>query len=250
MPPKTQRLHGAIAHDLGVAILSGKYQPGELLEGEISASGKRQVSRSAYREAMRMLAAKGLVESRPKAGTRVTSRSRWNLLDPDVLAWQFEGEPDEALLRGLFELRMMVEPAAAALAAERRGAHHLEIMRTAVEDMRRFTLANEEGRRADRRFHDALLDATGNEHVTTLASSIGASVRWTTVFKLRGAEQLRDSVPDHERVYEAVRDGDAQRAHLAMAELIQLAAADIHIAAPLPAAPAPRLDWKREPIKA
>jgi DNA-binding FadR family transcriptional regulator len=236
MPPKTgaRRLHGAIAHDLGVAILSGRHQPGDLLDGEISASGKLRVSRSAYREAVRVLAAKGLVESRPKAGTRVTPRSHWNLLDPDVLAWQFEGEPDGVLLRGLFELRMIVEPAAAALAADRRQDHHRAAMQEAVAEMERFTLEREEGRRADRRFHDALLEATGNEHIAVLTSGIGASVRWTTVFKLRSSERLRDSVPDHRRVCEAVCAGDAPAAREAMAELIRLAANDVGIAIPTP----------------
>ena len=86
--------------------------------GEIEASEALGVSRTAYREAIRILAAKGLIESRPKAGTRVTQRSRWNLLDPDVLGWAFESEPDLDLLESLFELRNIVESAAAALAAD------------------------------------------------------------------------------------------------------------------------------------
>ena len=244
MPAKNgaRRLHLTIAHDLGVAIVSGRYQPGDLLEGEIEAAGKLGVSRSAYREAMRMLAAKGLVESRPKAGTRVSSRSRWNLLDPDVLAWQFEGEPDEAMLRGLFELRMMVEPAVAALAAERRQERHVEVLRASVDEMMRYGLAREEGRAADRRFHAALLDATENEHLTALTSTISASVRWTTVFKLRASKLARDAAPDHAKVYEAVRDRDPARAHQAMAELIRLAAADIDIPTLVPAL-TPRPRW-------
>jgi DNA-binding FadR family transcriptional regulator len=241
------RLHESIAQDLGVAILSGRYQPGDLLDGEISASGKLRVSRSAYREAVRMLAAKGLVESRPKTGTRVTPRVRWNLLDPDVLAWQFEGEPDELLVRSLFELRMIVEPAAAAIAAERRTERHVETMRLAVADMGLYTLQREEGRQADRRFHDALLDAVGNEHIRALTSTIGASVRWTTVFKLKVGELPRDPVPDHQRVYEAIKQQDADEAHRAMAELIQLAAADVHVNVNLPRRAPPSLGW---PLKA
>lgn len=53
------------------------------------------------REAIKVLAAKGLVESRPKTGTRVRPRQAWNLLDPDVLAWQQEGTPSESFLRKL-----------------------------------------------------------------------------------------------------------------------------------------------------
>ena len=92
------RIHGVIAHDLGVAIVSGQYKPGEILQNEIDFSERLEVSRSAYREAIRILAAKGLVESRPKTGTRVNPEARWNLLDPDVLAWSFETEPSPSLV--------------------------------------------------------------------------------------------------------------------------------------------------------
>ncbi len=112
-----RRHHGAIAQKLGVAILSGEYAPGHVLDAEVIASEALGVSRTAYREAVQVLTAKGLVESRPKAGTRVLPRDRWNLLDPEVLAWAFAGEPDILFIRGLFELRTIVEPAAAALAA-------------------------------------------------------------------------------------------------------------------------------------
>src|SRR3569832_901286 len=128
-----RRIHGSIAHELGVAIVTGRRLPGATLPGEVEFSEQLQVSRSAYREAVRILAAKGLGESRPKAGTRVSERSRWNLLDPDVLAWTFEGEPSDEFIRDLFELRMIVEPAAAELAARRRDAGDLARMGHALE---------------------------------------------------------------------------------------------------------------------
>jgi DNA-binding transcriptional MocR family regulator len=78
---------------LGVLIVSGKYCPGDLLGGEISSSEPFEVSRTAYREAVRILAAKGLVDARPKVGTRLNPQSMWHLLDPDVLDWTFESEP-------------------------------------------------------------------------------------------------------------------------------------------------------------
>ena len=68
---------------------------GHILNGEVDASDRLKVSRTAYREAVRILAAKGLVESRPKVGTRVSPPERWHLLDPDVLSWIFEQEPDD-----------------------------------------------------------------------------------------------------------------------------------------------------------
>ena len=87
--PKTRgkalRLHGTIARKLGILIVSGKYRPGDLLGGEITSAEQLAVSRTAYREAVRILAAKGLVDARPKVGTRINARNMWHLLDPDVL---------------------------------------------------------------------------------------------------------------------------------------------------------------------
>src|ERR1700722_5899622 len=87
---KALRLHGVIARDLGVGIVSGRYKPGDLLDNEIEASDRLQVSRTAYREAIRILSAKGLVRSRPKVGTTVSAPETRQLLDPDVLSWIFE----------------------------------------------------------------------------------------------------------------------------------------------------------------
>src|SRR4051812_851950 len=147
-PPgrKSLRLHGTIARDIGLQIVSGRFRPGNVLDGEVEASEQRKVSRTAYREAVRILAAKGLVHSRPRVGTRVSAVEQWHLLDPDVLSWVFAGQPAPEVLHGLFELRGIVEPAAAALAATRRKQKHLDSMRTALEAMARHTLTEEAGR--------------------------------------------------------------------------------------------------------
>jgi DNA-binding FadR family transcriptional regulator len=223
---KSLRIHGTIARDIGIRIVSGQHQPGEILDGEVSASDQLHVSRTAYREAVRILAAKGLVESRPKTGTRVSERSKWHLLDPDVLSWLFEFEPDEGMLASLFELRKVVEPEAAALAAERRTTAHLDRMARALDGMGKHTLGTEEGRAADQDFHAALLDASGNPFLTTLTSSVSAAVTWTTVFKQRIDPLPRDPVPDHKHVYDAVAAGDAPAAHRAMMKLVEMAFED------------------------
>jgi len=223
---KALRLHGTIARDLGVAITAGEYQPGDLLIGEIESSEKLDVSRTAYREAVRILAAKGLVESKPKVGTKVTSRDRWHLLDPDVLAWAFEGEPDIELLESLFELRNIVESAAASLAATRRTVKQLDTMRDGIERMTRYTLSTPEGRQGDQDFHAALLAATGNPYIVSLTTGVNAAVNTTTVFKQREQPLPRDPVPDHLRVFQAIADRDPARAQQEMTTLIRLARED------------------------
>jgi DNA-binding FadR family transcriptional regulator len=225
-----RRLHGAVAHKLGTAILSGKYAPGDTLSGEVEFSAMLDVSRTAYREAIQVLTAKGLVESRPKIGTRILPRSRWNLLDPDVLAWSFAGEPDIGLIRSLFELRGIVEPASAALAATRRDRSDLRIMKAALAAMRRHTLATEAGRAADREFHDAVLTATRNDALIVLSASIGAAVNWTTQFKQRARALPRNPIPDHVLVYDAIAAGDANGASTAMRTLVDLALEDTKLA--------------------
>jgi DNA-binding FadR family transcriptional regulator len=220
------RLHGAIARDLGVRIVSARYKPGDLLHNEIEASRRIGVSRTAYREAVRILNAKGLVHSRPKVGTRVRAPEDWHLLDPDVLSWLFEFDPDDKLLADLFELRKMVEPQAAALAAARRTSKHLESMKRALADMATQTLATEAGRRADREFHSTLLQSSGNAFLITLTSGIAAAVNWTTVFKQRENPSPRDPLPDHQRVYDAIARRNAKAAHKAMYTLVDLAFQD------------------------
>ena len=184
------------------------------------------VSRTAYREAVQVLTAKGLVESRPKTGTRVLPRERWNLLDPDVLGWAFAGEPDIEFIRALFELRAIVEPAAAALAAARRSDADLDAMAAALGGMEQHSLASDAGRSADRDFHTAILRATRNDALIVLSSSIGAAVNWTTQFKQRARALPRNPIPDHRRVFDAVAAGDAEAASEAMRALVNLALED------------------------
>ena len=221
-----RRLRGSIAHYLGTAIVSGRIEPGARLTGEVENAEALNVSRSAYREAVQVLTAKGLVASKTKDGTRVLPRSNWNLLDPMVLAWAFSGEPDFAFVRDLFELRAVVEPAIARLAAERRDKDDIREMKKALAEMRRYTLATEKGRAADREFHETLLRAARNEVMMSLAASIGSAVNWTTVFKQRSRALPRDPVPDHVRVFDAVVAGDGEMAARAMQALIDLAHKD------------------------
>lgn len=221
-----RRLRGAIAHKLGSAIVSGRYAPGDRLESEIVFSESLNVSRSAYREAVQVLTAKGLVESRTKAGTRVLPRNRWNLLDPDVLAWAFTGEPDMEFIRNLFELRAIVEPAAARLAAQRRTRDDIKLMKDALALMRQHSLATEAGRAADRDFHNAVLQATHNDAIVVLSASICAAVSWTTQFKQRARELPRNPIPDHARVCDAIAAGNGEAASEAMRALVDLALED------------------------
>ena len=112
-------LHGQVAHEIGRRIVSGAVAEGEFLPRESELAEQFGVSRQAVREALKVLAAKGLVTSRRRAGTFVVPRANWNLLDPDVIAWHPPEKFSPAFLRDIIELRRLIEPAAAAFAAER-----------------------------------------------------------------------------------------------------------------------------------
>jgi DNA-binding FadR family transcriptional regulator len=230
---KVLRLHGTIARDLGIAIVSGRYKPGDLLSGEIASSEILEVSRTAYREAIRILAAKGLVVSKPKIGTKVNARNNWHILDPDVLEWAFETEPDFDMLNSLFELRDVVESAAAGYAALRRSEAQLKAMRQALAGMERYTLGTEAGRLADTDFHATLMQATGNPFIISLIEGFSAAIVTTNLYKQREHPLRRDPIPDHLHVFEAIADKDPTRAQAAMRELIQLARLDTPMSPPV-----------------
>ena len=224
---KLLRVHGTVAQDIGRAIVSGELEPGELLDSEIEAAHRLSVSRNTYREAMRMLVAKGLVVSRTRTGTRVSEISEWNVLDPDVLSWTFSGTPRPEVINALFELRSLMEPSAAALAAVRRRPMHIEKMARALREMTARTLETPEGRRADGEFHAALLASTFNPFVISLTRGVTAAINALTEFKIRITPTLRDPVRDHERVFDAIVAQDPTAARAAMNNLIRLAILDM-----------------------
>ncbi|WP_443750988.1 FadR/GntR family transcriptional regulator [Asticcacaulis solisilvae] len=220
------RLHGQLARKLAVDILNGVYQPGDILPHQLDSSEALNISRTPYREALKILAAKGFVESRPKRGTQICDRTRWNLLDPEVMGWMFETTPSPEFIDGLFELRLINEPAAAELAAERRTEEQVQRMKTALDVMGRETLATETGRLADLDFHKTLLLATRNEVLASLNSSIAAAIAWSTRLKSTDPKDARDSWPDHARVYEAIAARNPRAARWAMESLVRFALED------------------------
>ena len=226
-PQAAPRLHDSIARSIGIRIAGEQLLPGDVLSGEIEAAEQLAVSRTAYREAVRILSAKGMVESRTKTGTRVSPRNRWHILDPEVLGWFLETKPSDAFVHDLFEVRQMVEPHAASLAALNHTAHDIDEMASALDTMGRLKLTSEEGRAADRAFHHAILVATGNELIVALSSSVVAAVWWTTLFKQRVQRPPRDSTPEHRAVFDAIRMREPDLARAAMALLVRYALEDM-----------------------
>ena len=220
-------LHGQVVHAIGRQIVGGAIQPGELLPAQPGFSASRTV----LREAIKVLAAKGLVESRPKTGTRVRPRQSWNLLDPDVMAWHQEGTPPEAFLRKLTEVRLIVEPAAAELAARRARPTEVATVTQAYEDMER-AMSGGEGDveafvDADIRFHRAILIACQNDLLEQMSRVIYDALTVSFEATSRVPGRATTSLPNHRAILEAIRDQDAPRAARVMRRLVQNTAREI-----------------------
>ena len=222
------RLHGSLAHKIAGDIIKGATPAGSLLPREESASEAFGVSRSAYREAIRTLAAKGMVSALPKVGTRVAPRSGWHILDPDVLEWHFDLAPDEAFIRDLFELRKIVEPSAAALAALRRNDVQLSRLADALSRMARTNPRTGAWLNAIVAFHHELLIAGRNEALSSLWPAIQTTLRWSIRLQmmLPTLSLAHDPVADHARVFEKVASHSAEGALTETALLVDAALAD------------------------
>lgn len=216
-----RRIHGSVAHQLAVMIIGGEVLPGEVLPNEEILSAQLKVSRTAYREAMRILVAKGLVISRPKIGTVVNPRAGWNLLDPDVLSWHLEVAPSPTFITSLFELRKIIEPASSALAARKRSEADLVALRAHLAAMHESESGSLDALEADVAFHDRLIRSSGNESLGALSSAIGSTLRWTVRLKLDAHPAVyQQSLPLHMEVFEAVERRDADAAFALMTKLV------------------------------
>ncbi|MBL8808345.1 MAG: FadR family transcriptional regulator [Rhodospirillales bacterium] len=220
-------LHGQVVHEIGMQIVEGKLPPGEPLPSEEAWSAGLGVSRTAMREAIKVLAAKGLIESRPKTGTRVRAREYWNFLDPDVLAWRLAAAPVESYVREVFELRKMVEPFAAGLAAAHATRADIAALERAFKAMGEAGDDNERFAVPDLAFHQTIIRATGNELLHSLAAIIETAL--TMSFRLSDANPAgqRHSLPAHGVVLEAIRRHDTNAAREAMLALLDNSETDV-----------------------
>ena len=209
-----------VAGKIGRRIVSGQYRPGDTLPTEPRIQAEFGVSRTAVREAIRLLSAKGLTASRPKIGTRVRPTVDWNMLDPDVLRWQLDQSPSEEFIHALFEMREIIEPAAAERAAERATPEELDRMGVAMEGIQNEVRASPEQIKADIDFHMAILEASRNPLLRSVgamiesALSITFSLGWRTVM-------AEDAILQHRAVYDAIRQRQGEQAFLAMRKLLR-----------------------------
>lgn len=203
---------------VGRAIVLGDYD-GTPFPTEAELAHRHGVSRSVTREALKMLAAKGLIGARPKLGTFVLPHDQWNLFDPDLLRWLLDRRFSPTLLRQFNELRIGVEPQAARLAALRATPDQVAAIGDGLRRMRDAKRGDDDALDADIDFHVAILRASGNPFYAQFRDIVTTALRTSIRFTNRIAGRSA-SVADHAAVHDAIARGDADAAGEAMRKLI------------------------------
>lgn len=215
--------HGHVARTIGIEIINGAYEPGKRLPHESELLAQFSVSRTVLREAIKTLAAKGLVTARARVGTVVTAPEQWNMFDPDVLSWKTADGMDQAFHGDLTEIRLALESRAAALAARHRTDADLVELRAAIDQMRRATSSRRQFAEADLAFHQVIAKASGN----VLLRSVSGVIETALVASFTMSSPIHDmalhelNVSSHERIVDAIEARSEEGAAAAMLAVIK-----------------------------
>ncbi|WP_375748945.1 FadR/GntR family transcriptional regulator [Vibrio sp. HN007] len=211
-------LHVQVAREIARSIISGDLPEGSVIPGEMALCEQFGVSRTALREAVKLLTSKGLLESRPKIGTKVVERANWNFLDSQLIEWM-EGlmDIDEFCIRFL-GLRRAIEPEACALAARNATAEQRMELSSVFQQMVEVANAEEFDSEAwtdiDIKFHRLIFSATGNDFYLPFGNIL------TTMFVnfiKYSSEEGSTCIKEHQDIYNAIMAGDADKAREASA---------------------------------
>jgi DNA-binding FadR family transcriptional regulator len=224
--PNSLKIHLRVGDQLGLAVVRGEFAPGAVLPPEMRLCEMLGVSRTAMREAIRGLIAKGLIDSRPRVGTRVRDPEYWNHLDPDVLRWRLEVAETEAYLKKIFQLRHATEPAAAAIAAENADAGDKSRMEVAFQAMVDAGADNARWVEADLAFHKSIYLATHNEFFWPIGQLFSLALKEMFRIAALGSHRSR-AVVEHRDLLRAILDGKPELARAASLILLNNAAADV-----------------------
>ncbi|MCO4318157.1 FadR family transcriptional regulator [Phyllobacterium sp. 21LDTY02-6] len=214
--------HGHVMRALGLNIVSGAYAENSILPGDAELFEQFGVSRTVLREALKTLAAKGLIQPRAKIGTRVLERSHWNLFDPDILVWHFEAGPTPEFLMSLLEMRLALEPEAAGLAALRRTAPQLDKLYHWVGKMAEAGQSVSNFVDSDLQFHMAIADASQNPFMRSISTLIEVALvtTFTISSPIPNAHRHDYTVARHRAIADAIRDGNVRAAKRSMRNVI------------------------------
>jgi DNA-binding FadR family transcriptional regulator len=226
-----------VLESLGKDICSGRIRPGQLLPPEADLCARFGFSRIVIREAIKSLAAKGLLVVARRVGTLVLDPTRWNLFDPDIIGWRAEtAGTDPVMARDLMEMRRVIEPAAVRMAAMRASDEDRRNLRAAYMAMARAVAGKGDYVKADLAFHTTILSACGNQFVRQMQDAMGALLRVSFDVITQKPGGPAHSLPLHEAVCIAIERGDADAAETAALILIDGAEEDLRELLPARAA--------------
>jgi DNA-binding FadR family transcriptional regulator len=208
-----------MVQELGRTIICGEFVD-DSLPTEAELCEKFGVSRSAVREAVKMLSAKGLITSKPRQGIRIQPEDQWNIFDPDLLRWVLESKPSLHVLKEFLQMRIAIEPEAAALAARYADETRLNNIEKALEGMRKAEANSPEDLEADIAFHVSILYASNNRFYIRLRDFISTALRVSISHTNPIKGNHEGVVEDHSKVFNAIKNRNPERARQAMLALI------------------------------
>ncbi|KQO77624.1 FadR/GntR family transcriptional regulator [Rhizobium sp. Leaf262] len=219
---KRRSSHAHVVAELGSAIVSGRIPEGSLLPNDAELSLRFGVSRTVLRETMKTLAAKRLVEPKAKVGTRVLEKSSWNFFDPDVLGWRCDAGLDPEFINHLADIRLALEPAAAAAAARHASSEDIVSLYTIAAQFDNVNHTPESIAKVDLDFHLAVARISGNPFMRSASGLIEAAlaISFQLSSPASSPETISEIASNHLRIVHAIAARDEDAAIKAMRQVI------------------------------
>ncbi|UJW84120.1 FadR/GntR family transcriptional regulator [Devosia sp. SL43] len=222
--PAARNFHTFVINEIGLGIVTGKFPVGSILASDAAMMESYGVSRTVLREALKTLEAKGMIEARPKVGTRVSPASRWSFFDPQVLSWHFYAKPDRRFYESLFDIRLSLETRAAQLACERRTADNIRLMKYWLHQMDLAEDNLEAHGLSGLEIHRAIAESSGN----TLLRSVTGIVELTLALALKSlgdtttSDYQKTALAAHTALLTAIEHNKPSDASTAVEQIIAL----------------------------
>ncbi|WP_312273814.1 FadR/GntR family transcriptional regulator [Pseudescherichia sp.] len=214
-----KNLSYVLAEKLAQRILTGEYAPGSILPAEMELGEEFGVSRTAVREAVKTLTAKGMVLPRPRIGTRVMPKGSWNFLDQELLSWWMTDDNFQEVINHFLVLRSTLEPQACRLAAELGSAEQKAHLNTLMEEMVELNqhFHREHWLDVDTAWHEHIYAMSSNPFLSSFAT-LFHSVYHTYFNSITHNEVVK--LENHQAIVDAIQDSDGERAFSACQALL------------------------------
>jgi DNA-binding FadR family transcriptional regulator len=218
-----RNFHSFVIGDLGTAIVSGRYPVGSILPNDMAMMLQYRVSRTVLREALKTLEAKGLVEARPKVGTRISPRSRWNMFDIQVLSWHFETKSDRSFVTNLYDVRRSLELPAVERSAELRTGEHIRLMKYWCYQMELLREQPEPFALAELELHRLIMDSSQNPFLRSASSMVelALAVAVAATLEMPTAFDRSEQINQHSELVAAIERGNVSDARRVMDAIVE-----------------------------